>query len=170
MFLSLNRVMTVVGTIVLQVALSTPSACIAGDKVGLFDSQSAVGHPKMAGIAKYNPAKEEYRVAGAGKNMWLDRDECHFVWKKMTGNFVLRTRANLEGKGVELHRKLGWMVRSSLDANSPHVNATVHGDGLTSLQCRRTVGGQTEGLKSELTNADVIQLERKGDRYIMSVR
>jgi TolB protein len=45
----------------------------------------------------------------------------------------------------------------------------VHGDGLTSLQFRRTAGANTEELKSTLTAADVIQLERKGNHYTMSV-
>ena len=61
------------------------------------------------------------------------------------------------------------MVRSTLDTDSPHINAAVHGDGLTSLQFRRTVGALTEEIKSSLSGADVIQLERKGDRYTMSV-
>jgi Tol biopolymer transport system component len=73
------------------------------------------------------------------------------------------------GKGVEAHRKIGWMVRSSLDTNSKHINAVLHGDGLTSLQFRRMVSGVTEEKKSALTHADVIQLERKGNSYIMSV-
>ncbi len=112
---------------------------------------------------------QSYSVSGAGTNMWFDKDEFHFVYKRMKGDFILRTRAQFVGEGVELHRKLGWMVRSTLDADSPHVNAVVHGDGLTSLQFRRTTGGMTEEIRSELTGADVIQLERRDGRYTMSV-
>jgi TolB protein len=61
------------------------------------------------------------------------------------------------------------MVRKSLDGNSAHVNAVVHGDGLTSLQYRKTTGDSTKEQKSTLTAADVIQLERKGNTYMMSV-
>ena len=50
----------------------------------------------------------------------------------MKGDFILTTRAALIGIGVDPHRKLGWMVRSTLDIDSPHINAAVHGDGLTS--------------------------------------
>jgi TolB protein len=45
----------------------------------------------------------------------------------------------------------------------------VHGDGLTALQFRRTRGGATEEVRSTLQAPDVIQLERKGSTYIMSV-
>ena len=104
--------------------------------------------------------------------MWGDRDDFHFVWKRMTGNFILSTRARFIGTGVDPHRKIGWTIRPALEANSPHVTAALHGDGLMSLQFRRTPGGMTEEAKSRdsLPNADaVIQLERRDGVYVMSV-
>ena len=44
--------------------------------------------------------------------MWFVSDEFHFVWKKMNGDFILRTRVKFIGKGAVEHRKVGWMVRS----------------------------------------------------------
>jgi TolB protein len=141
----------------------------AAGAIGEFAAHGDVGNPAKSGAADYHVERQEYRISGAGKNMWFDRDEFHFVWKKLRGDFIVRTRANFVGTGVDAHRKLGWMVRSSLDANSPHLNAVVHGDGLTSLQLRRTTGGTTEEIKSTITGADVIQIERRGERYTMSV-
>ena len=76
--------------------------------------------------------------------MWAQRDEFHFVWKRMTGDFILQTRVELIGKGVDPHRKAGLMVRAGQDADAPYADAVVHGDGLTSLQFRRTKGAITE--------------------------
>ncbi len=90
----------------------------------------------------------------------------------MTGNFILSTRARFIGAGVEPHRKIGWTIRPSLETNSAHVTAAVHGDGLASIQFRRTPGAMTEETKSRgsLPNTDaVIQLERRDGVYIMSV-
>jgi tricorn protease-like protein len=106
--------------------------------------------------------------------MWGDHDDFHFVWKRMTGNFILSTRARFVGKGVEAHRKIGWIIRPSLESSSPHVTAALHGDGLASLQFRRTPGGTTEENKSRdslpPSNADaVIQLERRDGTYAMSI-
>jgi len=137
--------------------------------VGIFDDQSDVGLVKHKGSATYDSATQQYHLEGAGTNIWATKDEFHFVWKKMKGDFILRTNAAFIGKGVEEHRKVGLMVRSSLDTNSMHVNAVVHGDGLTSLQFRRKASGITEEKKSTLTHANVIQLERKGNTYTMSV-
>ena len=136
---------------------------------GIFDGQTDVGNVKLAGNVVYDAGLQQYKITGSGANIWFNHDDFHFVWKRMKGDFILTTHAVFIGKGVEMHRKLGWMVRSSLDSASKHINAVVHGDGLTSLQFRRTVGGTTEEIKSKLTSADVIQLERKGNTYTMSV-
>jgi Tol biopolymer transport system component len=85
----------------------------------------------------------------------------------MKGDFILFARAEFLGNWVDYHRKVGWMVRKSLDSNSAHVNAVEHGDGLTSLQFRRTTGANTEEIKMKLTKANILQLERKGNQYIM---
>src|SRR5690349_23913125 len=120
------------------------------NKLGLFESQTSVGNPLKKGFTTYNNKTQEYLIYGGGENMWFDKDEFHFVHKKMKGNFILRLRGKLLGGGEDAHRKFGWMMRSSLDPNSAHVNAVVHGDGLTSLQFRRKTSAQTEELKSSI--------------------
>ncbi|WCT10888.1 TolB family protein [Mucilaginibacter jinjuensis] len=149
-------------------AISTVSV-YAQKGPGIFDGQSDVGRVKHPGSAVYNAALQQYAIKGSGTNIWGNHDEFHFVWKKMKGDFLLRTTGAFIGKGVEMHRKWGWMVRTSLDTASAHINAVEHGDGLTSLQYRRTTGATTEEIKSKITHADVIQLERKGNTYTMSV-
>ncbi|GAB4015570.1 TolB family protein [Spirosoma koreense] len=147
------------------------SASVLAQKstLGLFDGHGDVGDVLKPGSASYNPKTRQYELSGAGYNVWFDHDEFHFLWKRLKGDFILYTRAALVGKGVDPHRKVGWMVRSSLDGKSAHINAVEHGDGLTSLQFRRTTGANTEEIKSTLTHADVIQLERKGNTYTMRV-
>src|SRR6185369_4801144 len=137
--------------------------------IGIFEIQQDIGDVNKPGSASYDPETEAYAITGSGANMWADHDEFHFVWKRMKGDFILTARARFIGAGGEEHRKIGWMVRSSLDSDSVHVNAAVHGNGLTSLQFRRTKGGATEEVKSQLKGADVIELERKGNTYRMSV-
>src|SRR5262245_39287954 len=137
--------------------------------IDLFAETTAVGNPKITGKVSYDEAKQEYTIEGAGTNMWLGHDEFQFLWQRLKGNFILTTNVRFVGKGVEPHRKIGWTIRQSLEADSPHVTAVVHGDGRTSLQFRRTKGAITEEIISKITAADVIQLERKGQTFIMSV-
>jgi Tol biopolymer transport system component len=139
-------------------------------QLGVFEGQQDVGNTGRPGAATYLPATQQYVVTGAGANIWADHDAFHYVYKKLTGDFILYARAGLVGwRGIEAHRKLGWMVRQSLDPNSPHVSAAEHGDGLTSLQYRKTAGATTEETRATLTQADVIELERTGNTYTMRV-
>ena len=139
--------------------------------IGVFDGQTDVGRARP-GAATYDVRTQTYTISGSGQNMWADHDDFHFVWKRLSGNFILSTRARFVGKRGDPHRKIGWTIRSSLDAQSPHVTAALHGNGLTSLQYRRTPGAITEEDKSRdsLPNADaVVQLERRDGAYILSV-
>ncbi|PYO74408.1 MAG: hypothetical protein DMD64_04025 [Gemmatimonadetes bacterium] len=147
-------------------------ACILGAQgpIGIFTAHTNVG--RATGTASYDPQQQMYTIAGSGQNMWDTRDDFHFVWKRINGNFILSTRARFIGAGVEPHRKIGWTIRPSLDPRSAHVTAAFHGNGLMSLQFRRQTGGITEENKSadSLPDADaVIQLERRGGEYILSV-
>jgi Tol biopolymer transport system component len=151
-------------------ALGAASVALSGQgaPIGLFDGHGDVGAPKLAGAATYNEVSQEYGVSAGGVNMWANRDEFQFVWKRMTGDFILQARVELVGQGVDPHRKTGWMIRPSQDADAPYVDAVVHGDGLTSLQYRRTRGAITEQTELPIKGADVIQLERKGGTYTLS--
>ena len=163
-----KNLIPIIATIVLYFSLMCIPAW-SQNRLGAFAGQSDVGNPSKPGTVKYDPESQEYTIEGSGTNMWQGRDEFHFAWRRLKGNFILTTRAEFVGKGVEAHRKIGWTVRPSLDADAPHATAVVHGDGLTSLQFRRTKAADTEEIKSSVKAADVIQLERKGDTLIMSV-
>ena len=137
--------------------------------VGIFEAHSDIGTNVKPGSATYIPETGQYVISGAGYNVWADHDEFQFVWKKMKGDFIISAKAEFLGSWVNYHRKVGVMVRKSLDGNSAHVNTVEHGDGLTSLQFRRTAGAQTEEIKSKLTKANMIELERRGNMYIARV-
>jgi TolB protein len=168
----LDRMSLVRRTLSCLVSVASLSAVAGGQTpVGIFDAQANVGSARP-GSASYDPQPQHYMLAGSGQNMWDVHDDFQFVWKRMTGNFILSTRARFMGPGVEAHRKIGWTIRPSLATNSAHVTAALHGNGLASLQFRRTTGATTEEIKSRdsLPDADaVIQLERRDNVYIMSV-
>ena len=155
----------------LIVALSTATVG-AQTPVGLFDGQTDVGHVRIPGSTSYDPEGQTYLISGSGQNMWGDHDDFHFVWKRMTGNFILSARTRFVGAGVEAHRKIGWTIRPSLETNAAHVTAALHGDGLMSIQFRYSTGETTRELKSSdsLRDDDAeIQLERRDGAYLISI-
>lgn len=147
----------------------TGTTAASTNALGPFVQETDVGVVKHPGSCTYNPEAQTYTITAAGANIWGDHDGFHYVWKRLTGNFIVTMQAEFIGKGVNAHRKLGWMVRASLDTGSSHVTTGIHGDGLNSLQFRRIQGGRTAEVVAPVTHADVIQLERRGNTYIMSV-
>lgn len=137
-------------------------------QLGVFDGQSDVGAVLHKGSQTFDASTGTYTLSGSGANIWMNHDEFHFVWKRMKGDFILQAKGSLVGKGVDPHRKFGWMVRNSLDSSSEMASVHVHGDGLTSLQFRKALNGNVEEKRSSITGADVIQLERRGKKFTMS--
>ncbi|MCA1742035.1 MAG: hypothetical protein LC630_06160 [Bacteroidales bacterium] len=134
----------------------------------IFEGHDDVGSCSLKGDLHFMPGNQEYIITGSGDNIWFGEDQFHYAWKKLSGDFILRADISFIGEGAHEHRKAGWMIRQSLETGSPHVSGAVHGDGLTSLQYRTAEGGETSERKSPVAAPDVIQLERKGDKFIFS--
>lgn len=140
-----------------------------GQSLGIFDGQTDVGTVKPMGTAAYNAQTQQYTLSGAGANIWAKHDDFHFLWKKMKGDFILRANVQFIGKGTNEHRKIGWMVRSALDPGSKYVDVAVHGVKLVSMQYRTNTDDSTHQITSKVEDANVVQLERRGNVYTMSV-
>lgn len=133
---------------------------------GIFSNNEDIGNPKNKGSAIYNKTDQSYNLKGAGYNIWFERDELHFLFNKIKGDFILTANFRFEGKGVEAHRKTGWMVRWTTDDNSPHISAVLHGDGLTVMQWRNSEGAAMRDPEDEIFARDssynIVQIERAG--------
>ena len=136
--------------------------------IGNFEKNTDIGNCQYPGFVSYQQENQVYIIGGSGDNMWNDHDDFHYLWTTLQGDFILRAEVVFLGNGGDPHRKAGWIVRNNLDANSAHVNAALHGDGLTALQYRLKRSGKTAEIRSPDSMPSVIQLERKGNRFIMS--
>jgi len=138
-------------------------------QLGIFEKSTDVGPVLHQGATNFDLKTGRYELSGAGANIWYTKDEFHFTHKKLTGDFILQCRGKLLGKGVDPHRKFGWMVRTDLDTTAAMVSATVHGDGTAAIQYRKKAGTRIEQVKSPVVSPDVIQLERRGSSYFLSL-
>ena len=156
--------------------------CLAGtamiyaqtSEVGLFAGHGDVGKPGKPGSVQFDAARGAYVITGGGENMWATNDGFYYVWKQMSGNVSLAANIRwVSAAGTpNIHRKAALLIRQTLDADSPYVDAVVHGNGLTSLQFREVKGGPTAEIEANLgaTAAPArIQIEKRGDYAIMSV-
>jgi len=150
------------GVVIMSSALSAMAK-----PIGVFTDHADVGAPALAGNATYNAASQEYVFTAAGTNMWGNSDQFHFAWKKIQGDFILQARVEFIGNG-EPHRKAGWIVRKSLDADSPYVDVVAHANGDGRLQQRKVAAAISEQSAPLATQTDVIQIERRGNVYTVS--
>ncbi len=152
--------------IILLLSVLFQIASAQSTRVGIFQFNSDIGNPKKAGSAVYNPLDQSYAIKGGGYNIWFERDEFHYVYNKIKGDFILTANFEFVGKGANAHRKTGWMVRATTEDKSPHITATLHGDGLTVLQWRGERGAAMRDPQDELfadtSWYNIIQIERSG--------
>ncbi len=138
-------------------------------RLGIFEGTTDVGKVSHAGSVAFRPQSQEYVITGGGANMWGNADAFQFAWRRHTGDVGGTVSVRWQKEGGNAHRKAGWMIRQSLDADAPYVDAVIHGDGLTSLQYRKVQGGPTEEMQSPVKGPAAIQLERHGDVFTLSV-
>lgn len=142
-------------------------------RIGVFEQSMDVGNPKLAGSSAYNKKTKEYTLKGSGYNIWFERDEFQYLFKKLSGDFTVTADFEFVGTGTDPHRKIGWMVRESLEDNASHISAVAHGDGLTVFQWRVTKAMAMRDPEDEIfspeKNVQTIQIERKGNDYTMRV-
>jgi WD40 repeat protein len=140
-------------------------------QTGDFQFNADIGNPKNPGSAIYDNAEQAYSIKGSGYNIWFERDEFHYLYNRIKGNFILTANFKFEGKGTESRRKTGWMLRATTDDDSPHISAVLHGDGLTVMQWRDYEGALMQDPEDEIfakgSNYEIIQIERSGKIIFM---
>jgi len=161
-----NILAAVVSAIVIAAALLPAAPPRA---VGEFEDHADVGAASRPGSADYDAARREYRVTGSGENVWGKADAFHFVSRKASGDMTIGFDVRFVGEGKNAHRKACGMIRQGLAADDAYADVAIHGDGLISLQYRRTKGAVTEEVKSPVKGPATVRLERKGDAFTLSV-
>jgi sugar phosphate isomerase/epimerase len=132
-----------------------------------FTEAGDIGTVSHPGSYSFDTESGAYTLTGSGENLWGPKDACYFVWKKVSGDFELSGESVFVGEGVDPHRKVGFMVRESLEADSRYADIAIHGDGLTSLQYRPETGGTTLEVKSEKRSvgSTALAFKREGNRF-----
>ncbi|NMC40948.1 MAG: hypothetical protein GYA43_07230, partial [Bacteroidales bacterium] len=137
----------------------------------IFSHITDIGYPEIKGSSVYNDAEQSWLLKGSGYNIWFGRDEFHYAYEKIKGDFILTAEFQFNGKGKNAHRKTGWMVRADESDNAPHISAVLHGDGLTVLQWRLMKGAFMRDPEDEIfapkAAYSILRLEREGNRFTM---
>ena len=106
----------------------------AGGAIGQFDGQTDVGGPLAPGSASYDGGT--YTINSAGYNIWYQRDEFHYLWKKMSGDVSLAGTVLWPNIDDFHDRKVALVIRDSLDDDSRQIMAAQHGNGMVHIAWR----------------------------------
>jgi hypothetical protein len=125
----------------LTILLAVAAAADTG-KLGTFTNSDDVGAPPLKGDVEFDPSVGQYKITGSGSDIWGQADQFHYVWREMSGNFVVTATAKFLTDGIG-HRKAVIMLRKSLDTDSPFLQLAIHGDGMPAVQFRKAKADRT---------------------------
>jgi len=150
------------------VCLLSVSAFAQSGKLGIFSHSGDVGNPALKGVTEFSAG--QYRMTGAGANVWGKRDEFQYVWQQMTGDFTVTATLKFTGQGAE-HRKAGIMVRQSIDADAAYADVVIHGTGMPALQWRSKQSEDTNTFDFPFDSPGVFKLKlvRTGVKIYMYI-
>ena len=86
--------------------------------IGIFQGQSDVGAALVPGSSSYNKTTNQYTIVSAGYNVWYQRDEFRYLWKKMSGDVSLAADINFPDTAGYDDRKAFVIIRQSLEDDS----------------------------------------------------
>jgi len=145
----------------LLACLLTGAAFAQSGKLGPFTNSGDVGGPAMKGSTEFDASKGQFRMTGAGSNMWAKEDQFQYVWREMSGDVSVTATMQFLGQGAD-HRKAGIMLRHALETDSPYIDIVIHGNGMPGLQWRNT--------KADITNAVDFPFDSPGKFKLKLVR
>ena len=132
-----------------------------------------VGSPVSAGSTTFDPTTFEFVMTAAGRDIWGQADEFHFLHKPASGDFSVET-GNISGilplNVPDAWTKAGVMIRQSLAPDSPYVYLCNTGANGLRIQYRRTPGGRSVDFDFKYGtdlggNQYFLRIERRGDTF-----
>jgi len=108
--------------------------------IGIFQGQSDVGGALVAGSSSYERRAGAYTIVSAGYNIWYQRDEFRYVWKRMSGDVSLAADVDFPDKAGYDDRKAVLVIRQGLEDDAKEAVVALHGGGLMHLAWRPAKG------------------------------
>jgi hypothetical protein len=152
------------------------------DSIGTFDAQTDVGGPLVPGSASYDAPSGTYTITSAGYNIWYNRDEFRFLWKKMSGDVSLAASVDWPNMDDFHDRKVVLAFRDSLDDDSRQIVAAQHGNGMVHIAWRPETDAMTSDVEfraqrqphagehgPQVFHPTRIGIEKKGDQFQLYV-
>jgi hypothetical protein len=117
----------------------------------------------------YDPATKIYTVTGGGADIWDKADAFHYVYKQLSGDGeIIAQVVEIGGPSANEWRKVGVMIRESLDAGSRHALMAVSpgaSHGLAFQYRDKSGNSNSEHGVDNATAPYWVKLVRRGDEF-----
>jgi len=136
-------------------------------------SGNDIGNPRLKGNFHFDQKNNSFLIEGPGNNIWLKRDTFYFVSQKVSGNFIFSANLKFLSKNSDPQRRIGIMIRNSLENNSGFSEIALYGDNITARQARLSDGGNISTMKRKCVMnliPDFFKMERKSDTIYYYLR
>jgi len=143
--------------------------------IGIFEGQSDVGGALVPGSSSYDAATGQYTLNSAGYNIWYQRDEFRYLWKKASGDFSLAADVAFPKADGFGDRKAVIVFRQSLDDDAKSAMVGQHGVGMIHLAYRSDKGEMMKDLEYRFAgqlagvHAKRIGIEKHGDSFAIFI-
>jgi hypothetical protein len=143
--------------------------------IGVFDGMSDIGGPAVPGSASYDAATKQYTISSAGYNIWYQRDEFRYLWKKMSGDASLAANVTFPDPNGFGDRKVVLVIRQNLEDDSKEAMLGEHGVGMIHLAQRPEKGAQMKDLQYRFgggltgVHARRVGIEKRGNSVAIFV-
>jgi hypothetical protein len=143
--------------------------------LGVFDGQSDIGSALVPGSASYDAATKQYTINSAGYNIWYQRDEFRYVWKKLSGDVSLAADVTFPDPKGYGDRKAVLVIRQNLEDDSKEAMLGEHGVGMIHLAQRLDKGASLKDMQYRFggmlanIHAKRVGIEKRGDSIAIFV-
>ena len=141
-----------------------------GGPIGAFEAQTDVGGPLAPGSASYDASAKTYTINSAGYNIWYQRDEFRYLWKKVSGDVSLAADVVWPNKEDFHDRKVALIIRDSLEDDSRQIMTAQHGNGMVHISWRAEKSGQMTDISHRAARRPNAAAGEKGTQALHAVR
>lgn len=104
--------------------------------IGIFEGQADIGGPLLPGSASYDAGTKQYTLNSASYNIWYNRDEFRYLWRKLSGDVSLAADITFPNTNGYNDRKAVLIIRQDLEDDSKEAMTALHGAGVIHLAQR----------------------------------
>ncbi|MBA2590553.1 MAG: biopolymer transporter Tol [Alphaproteobacteria bacterium] len=140
----------------------------AGGAIGSFEGQTDIGGPLAPGSASETGGT--YTINSAGYNIWYQRDEFHYLWKKVSGDVSLAGTVTWPNIDDFHDRKVALVIRDSLDDDSRQIMAAQHGNGMVHIAWRAEKTGPMTDIEYRSMRQPRLGTDEKGPQTFHPTR